>query len=171
MYNDPEEFSGNCLLSDLIFSNKKTTGDRESCSRLLLFTLLMRKHEWIIRVCTTTVCFASLTLIKAPAPVFTLPGGSKLFTTLWWLCGGPWQTLHSWCFIALIHHSLLESKSKASLMARWTWGPHSWWAACIEWQPWYLWTDGAARLNSDVCFYAIADTEWSLAERVPDVSV
>lgn len=46
----------------------------------------------------------------------------------------------------------IRPESKASLMARWTWGLHSWWAAHIKWQPWYLWTDGAARLNSDVCF-------------------
>lgn len=53
-------------------------------------------------------------------------------------------------------------ESKASLMARWTWGLHSWWAAHITWQAWYLWTDGAARLNSDVCFSAIADAEMIL---------
>ncbi len=41
----------------------------------------------------------------------------------------------------------------------------------IKWQPWYLWTDGAARLNSDVCFYAIAGARWSLARRAPEVSI
>lgn len=56
-------------------------------------------------------------------------------------------------------------------MARWTWGLPFWWAAHIKWQPWYLWTDGAARLNSDICFCAIADTEWSLAQAVPEVSI
>lgn len=53
-------------------------------------------------------------------------------------------------------------ESKASLMARWTWGLHSWWAAHIKWQLWCVWTDGAARLNSDVCFPATADVEMIL---------
>lgn len=60
--------------------------------------------------------------------------------------------------------------SEASLIARWTWGLHSWWSSHIIWQPWYLWTDGAARLNSDVCFCAIAGTEMILGrESIRDI--
>lgn len=62
-----------------------------------------------------------------------------------------------------LHSSnFIRPESKASLTARWTWGLHSWWAAHIKWQPLYLWTDGAARLNSDVCFSAVADAEMIL---------
>lgn len=65
-------------------------------------------------------------------------------------------------FYSLHLSHFIIPESKASLMARWTWGLHSWWAAHITWQAWYLWTDGAARLNSDVCFSAIADAEMIL---------
>ena len=75
------------------------------------------------------------------------------------LCGGPWQT-PVWLMLYSLHLShFIRPESEASLMARWTWGLHSWWAAHIKWQPSYLWTDGASRLNSDVCFSATADTE------------
>lgn len=65
----------------------------------------------------------------------------------------------------------IRPQSKASLVARWTWVLHSWWAAHIKWQPWYLGTDGAARLNSDVCFSATVDTVMILGGRAPEIFI
>lgn len=77
----------------------------------------------------------------------------------WSLAEPAWSPLYGPHPSHFIRHQL---KLTASLMARWTWGLRLWRAARIKWQAWYLWTDGAARLNSHICSCAVAAVELSV---------
>ena len=55
MHNDPVGFSGNCLLSDLIFSNKKKTRDKTDLHKADTVKVINEKRD--INCLSTAACY------------------------------------------------------------------------------------------------------------------